>query len=514
MSGAGALNARISMTAALAVAATLIAGQGGCGVLAADQRARPNILFILADDHAAGAVGCYGSKINKTPHLDRIAQGGMRFANCFCTNSVCAPSRAVILTGRYSHSNGVRRNGDRFDGSQETVQGLLRAAGYQTALVGKWHLETDPTGFDHWQILIGQGPYHNPPLIDNGRRVKLSGYTTDLLGDLAIEYLKNGRDRAKPFLLMWQHKAPHREWQPAERHLALFKDAEIAPPANLFDDYSGRASPARLQEMQIDRDLTDIDLKLTPPRGLDESQLAAWKEAYEPENEFLKRARFTREGMTRWKYQRYIKNYLRCVAALDENVGRVLDLLDETGLAANTVVIYASDQGFFLGEHGWFDKRFMYEESMRQPLLVRWPGRVEPGTVNNDLVSNLDFAPTLLELAGVQPPAAMQGRSLAPLLAAKPPNDWRTSHYYHYYEYPSVHRVHKHCGVRTARHKLIHFYETGEWELYDLNDDPREMTNLYNEPASAPLVRTLKAELKRLQARYQVPAADLAQKAD
>jgi arylsulfatase A-like enzyme len=485
----------------LACAAWLLTGAAHARTAA---EGRPNILFILSDDHATAAVGCYGSRINQTPNLDRLAREGMLFRHCLCTNALCGPSRAVVLTGKYSHKNGFLKNGDRFDGSQTTMPKLLKAAGYQTAVIGKWHLESDPTGFDHYQVLIGQGPYYNPVMIENGARVRREGYTTDVITDLALDFLKK-RDAGKPFLLMYQHKAPHREWQPAPRHMDLFEEQQIAEPENLFDDYRGRTGAAQQQEMTIARHLTDLDLKLAPPNNLLPDQLAAWKRAFEPHAQFLARARLTQEGMTRWKYQRYIKDYLRCVTAIDESVGRVLDYLDEADLARNTVVIYTSDQGFFLGEHGWYDKRFMYEEALHMPLLVRWPGKVRAASVSSDLVSNVDFAQTLLEIAQVAPPEGVQGQSLVPLLLGQRPKNWRSSFYYHYYEYPAVHMVRRHYGVRTARHKLIHFYGLNEWELYDLQKDPREMHSVYDDPAYEPVRRELKAELERLRATLEVP---------
>ncbi|MGE3315384.1 MAG: sulfatase [Planctomycetaceae bacterium] len=474
---------------------------------AAPPDGRPNILFIFSDDHASHAMSCYGSKIVKTPNLDRIANEGMLFKNCFCTNSVCGPSRAVILTGKHSHLNGFYRNGNRFDGSQQTFPKLLQKAGYQTAIIGKWHLESDPTGFDLWKILIGQGPYYNPQFIENGQQVRKEGYTTDLIGDLTLEYLKTTRDPSKPFLLMCQNKAPHREWQPAPRHLTLFDDVTIPEPETLFDDYAGRGSAARSQEMEVGRHLSDLDLKLVPPKGLTKDQLAAWTAAYEPKNKEFRDAKLTGRELVQWKYQRYIKDYLRCVTAVDENVGRVLAYLDESGLAKNTIVIYSSDQGFYLGEHGWFDKRFMYEESYRQPFIVRWPEKIKPGSVNEDLVSNLDFAETFLAVAGVAVPPDMQGKSLLPLFEGKTPTDWRKSLYYHYYEYPAVHMVRKHEGVRTARQKLIHFYDKDldEWEFYDLDLDPREMKSLYSDPSRGVDVTKLKSELARLREEYKVP---------
>ncbi len=469
---------------------------------------RPNILFIFTDDHAAHAMSCYGSKINKTPNLDRIANEGMLFKNCFATNSLCGPSRAVIQTGKYSHLNGFLRNGNRFDNTQQTFPKLLRKAGYQTAIVGKWHLATTPTGFDYSEVLIGQGPYYNPPMLKNGQRTKHTGYTTNILTDLALDWLKNQRDQSKPFMLMYQHKAPHRNWQPGPGYLTMYDDVTIPEPDNLFDDYKTRGTAAHTQQMEVARHLNDNDLKLKPPGNLTKEQLAAWNAAYEPKNEAFRKANLKGKDLVHWKYQRYMKDYLRCIAAVDDNVGRMLDYLEQTGLAKNTLVMYSSDQGFFLGDHGWFDKRFMYEESARMPLLARWPGVIKPGSVNDDLVSNLDFAETFLDAAGVQVPDDMQGRSLVPLFKGHTPEDWRKSFYYHYYEFPGAHSVRRHYGVRTDRYKLINFYNLGEWELYDLESDPREMNNIYNAEGSQKIVAELKRELEALRKRYQVPEED------
>jgi arylsulfatase A-like enzyme len=485
------------------LAALCVAGARLSAAAAPDPR--PNILFIFSDDHAAHAMSCYGSRINKTPNLDRIAAGGMLFRNCFCTNSICGPSRAVVITGKHSHKNGFLRNGDRFDGSQPTFPKMLQKAGYQTALIGKWHLVSDPAGFDLWKILIGLGTYYNPVLIENGKHVRHTGYATDLLTDLALDFLKQGRDPQKPFLLMYHHKAPHREWEPNLTHLTLYDDVSIPEPDNLFDDYRGRGTAARVQQMEVVRDLNPRDLKLVPPKDLTPEQLRKWNAAYEPKNRAFRAAHLSGADLAHWKYQRYIKDYLRCVASVDENVGRVLDYLDQSGLAKNTVVVYSSDQGFFLGDHGWFDKRFMYEESLRMPLLVRWPGVISPGSTCDALVSNLDFAETFLQMAGLPAPDDMQGQSLVPLLEGHTPAGWRTSVYYHYYEYPAVHMVNKHDGVRTADYKLIHFFELGEWELYDLRKDPHEMHSVFAEPAYAPLARDLQKELARLREVYQVP---------
>jgi len=485
-----------------------LVGTSGCATArpADEARPRPNIIFIFADDHAYQAVGAYGSVINDTPNIDRIGAEGMVFENCYVTNSICGPSRAVILTGKHSHLNGFHRNGMTFDGGQPTFPKMLRSAGYQTALVGKWHLRSEPTGFDDWNILIGQGPYYNPPMIDNGIRVENHGYTTEIITDLALEWLDQERDPNRPFMLMFQHKAPHRNWQPAPDYLHMYDDVTIPEPPTLFDDYATRGTPARTQDMSIEKTLTDFDLKFVAPNRLTESQLAAWNAAYGPKNEAFREANLVGKDLVRWKYQRYLKDYLRCVAALDDGVGRVLDYLDESGLAENTIVIYSSDQGFYLGEHGWFDKRWMYEPSLRTPLVVRWPGVIEPGRRSDAIVSNLDFAETFLDAAGVPIPDDMQGASLVPLMESPTiPLGWRQSFYYHYYEFPAVHSVRRHYGVRDARYKLIHFYNLGEWELYDLEKDPQEINNVYADPAYAATLTRLRRELENLRARYAVP---------
>ncbi len=466
---------------------------------------RPNILFVFTDDHCTQALGAYGSQINQTPHLDRLAREGMLFRNCFVTNAICGPSRAVILTGKHSHRNGFIRNGQTFNGAQQTFPKLLQQAGYQTAIIGKWHLRSAPTGFDHYEVLIGQGPYYNPPMIRDGQRVQHTGYTTDVITNLALDWLQAGRDTAQPFLLMYQHKAPHRNWQPGPRQLTKYDGVTIPEPATLFDDGSGRGRAAQEQEMTIAGHLSPHDLKLAPQRGLTAEQREVWDRAYGPKNEAFRQAQLKGRDLVRWKYQRYVKDYLRCVDAVDENLGRVLAYLDQSGLADNTVVVYSSDQGWFLGEHGWYDKRWMYEESFRTPLLVRWPGVVRPSSENRDLTSNLDFAQTFLEIAGVSPPADMQGASLVPLLKGQTPDDWRIGVYYHYYEYPAVHMVRRHYGVRTDRYKLIHFYGLDEWELYDLEQDPDELRNVYADPAYADQVAALKEALTGLRQLYQVP---------
>jgi arylsulfatase A-like enzyme len=481
--------------------------------------AKPNILFIFTDDHARQAISAYGGRLAKvapTPNIDRIAKEGMLFTRCCVTNSICAPSRAVILTGKHSHLNGVINNAVRFDGSQQTFPKLLQKEGYETAIVGKWHLKIEPTGFDYWEVLPGQGHYYNPDFRTPGGRINVIGYATDVITDKALGWLQNKRDKNKPFMMMLQHKAPHREWSPGPKHLTLFDDVTIPEPDTLFDHYEGRGTAAKKQDMSIAKTmLLATDLKVTPDKRdrrfesrfgrMTKEQRRLWDAAYVPKNEAFKKANLQGEDLVRWKYQRYMKDYLRCIASVDDNIGRVLDYLDESGLAENTVVIYSSDQGFYLGEHGWFDKRFMYEESFGTPLVARWPGAIKPGRVNDDLVSNLDFAQTFLDIAGVEQPSDMQGASLKPIMLGETPDDWRKSLYYHYYEYPAVHSVRRHEGVAGKRYKLLHFYDLGEWELYDLERDPNEMNSEYDNPEYAGIVAELKAELKRLRAFYKVP---------
>ncbi len=469
---------------------------------------RPNILFLFTDDHAVQAIGAYEGRladVAKTPHLDRLATEGMRFDRAFVTNSICAPSRAVVLTGRYSHLNGQRTNGQTFDGSQETYPKLLRAHGYQTALIGKWHLKSLPTGFDHYEVLKGQGPYYNPPMIRDGENTQYTGYTTDIITDLSLQWLEKQRDKDKPFMLMCQHKAPHGRWEPALRHLQMYDSETIPEPATLFDDYAGRCDAAKQHKMGIATDMNPFRLMFKYSSKHTPEQLKIFDAYYRPRNEAMLRRNLQGDELTRWNYQRFIKNYLRCVAAVDENLGRMFDYLESSGLADNTLVIYSSDQGFWLGEHGWFDKRWMYEESFRTPLIVRWPGVVKPGSVNRDMVLNLDFAPTMLEAADVPVSAKMQGRSLLPLLKGESSQQWRDVVYYHYYE-SSGHGVAKHEGVRTDRYKLIRFYELDQWELFDLEKDPHEMRSLYDDPAYAEVRRQLRSHLDAQREKFQVPA--------
>lgn len=494
--------------------------------LFAQTSARPNFLFIFSDDHAPHAIGAYGTRyaaVNPTPHIDKLAAQGMTFKASFCTNSICGPSRAVILSGKHSHKNGFMANGNRFDGDQVTLPKLLRTAGYTTALIGKWHLGSDPQGFDYWDILPGQGDYYNPAFLTQDGRRTVPGYCTDIITGLAIDWLENRRDKQKPFLLMAQHKGPHRNWMPPLRYLDWLDGVTLPEPATLFDDYADNASPAHWQEMELDRHMALVfDLFLNPPPNWDPAieigsdrsgfhnlkrmtleQREAWDAAFADENAAFYAAKLEGEALLRWKYQRYLKNYLATARAVDDSVGKLMEYLDSAGLADNTVVIYSSDQGFYLGDHGWYDKRWMYEESMAMPLIVKWPGVTEAGSVNRNLVQNLDYAPTLLDLAGVEAPADMQGRSLAPLLEGEAQIGWRDAVYYHYYGYPAVHQVARHYGIRTERYKLIRYYQFGEWELFDLQKDPDELHNLYADPAYRDVVATLAEQLGALRAQYE-----------
>ncbi len=505
-------------------AGTLVAGAAGPAVgpwfLAGCGRGReqPNIVLVFTDDHATQAIGAYGSRINRTPQIDRIAREGALFRNSFCSNGICAPSRAVVLTGKHSHRNGKVDNSGTFDMSQPTFNKALQAAGYQTAIIGKWHLGVTPEGFDHWEVLPGQGQYYNPDFDTPAGRRRHQGHATDITTELALDWLDQKRDPDRPFLLMCQHKAPHRNWMPAPDKLDLFEDEEIPEPATLFDDGAGRASPFRAQEMTIARHMMPAyDLKITPPEHEDDAdarnwrwvsermspeQRERWEAAYRPRNETWRRTRPEGRDRVRGYYQRYIKDYLRCVASVDDGVGRLRDHLDVLGVSENTLFVYSSDQGFFLGEHGFFDKRWMYEESLRMPLLMRWPARIRPGTTVDGMIQNIDYAPTFLSAAGLPVPEDVQGHSLLPLLDGRMVPSWRRSIYYHYYEYPAVHMVARHYGVRTERHKLIHYYQTGEWELFDLEADPQELHSVHADPAYAGVRSELETELGRLRTLY------------
>lgn len=474
---------------------------------------RPNIVFIMSDDHAWQAISAYGSNRNETPNIDRIANDGIVFDRYFVENSICAPSRAAILTGTFSHLHGVPTNAEEFDGTQPTFPVLAHDSGYQTAFVGKWHLKTEPVGFDYYERLVGQGPYYRPNMVRNGEKVVHEGYTTDIITDLAVGWLKDGRDPEKPFLMLVQHKAPHRNWMPGAAHINDLVDTDLAEPDTLFDDYSGRSRASTLQEMTIMDHLSKADLKLEMPKWMmrmTEEERSTWDAAYGPRNEEFEKLGLEGDELLRWKYQRYAKDYLRCVASVDDSVGRILDTLDELGLEDDTIVIYTSDQGWFLGEHGWYDKRWMYEESFRTPFMLRWPGVVRPGRRTELLAQNIDLAPTFLEIVGVDAPDRMQGESLVPILVAGDDAEvedigWRDALYYRYYESNGPHKVPKHEGVRTSRYKLMRFPELGEVEMYDLQVDPDEMTSVANDPEYAIIRERLERLLVRLRAEYDVP---------
>ncbi len=453
----------------------------------------------MTDDHAAHAMSCYGSVVNETPQLDRIARDGMRFDRCFVVNSICTPSRASILTGKYSHANGTPVF-NRFDGSQPTVAKYLQAAGYYTGMFGKWHLGSDPTGFDRWMVLPGQGLYFNPGFLTPTGRVVIKGYATDVITDLSMQFLQE-RPKDKPFFLMYHHKAPHRPWEPTDKHRAMFANRVIPEPATLRDDYASRTDALRENKQRVFDDLTRRDLKLEPPAELKGADRAKWLQTKPTEVEIEVEGRkklLTGEELNKWKYQRYMQDYLACVQSVDDNVGRLLDWLDTNGLRQNTVVIYTSDQGFFLGDHGLYDKRFMYEPSLRMPFIIRWPGVIKPGSVQDKMIINTDFAPTFMEMAGLKTPDDMQGRSIVPLLKGKRPWTWRESMYYRYYHDPGDHDTRAHYGVRTETHKLIYYWKKDQWEMFDLVRDPNELRNLYNEPAQKKTVVKLKKELARL----------------
>lgn len=433
---------------------------------------RPNILFIMSDDHSSQAISAYGSKVNETPNLDRIGREGIRLDHCYAVNSICTPSRATILTAQYSHKNGVPVF-NAIDRDRDNVAKHLRAAGYQTAMIGKWHLGSDPSGFDYWQIFPGQGAYWNPILYGTDGEKKYPGHATDTITKLASDWLTRGRKKDQPFFLMMHHKAPHRNWQPQPQFAAIWTNKVIPEPPTLLAQHSGHASAIREHTQGI-RDMVRSDLKADSPAGL------------------------SGDDLIRWKYQRYMQDYLACVAGVDDSVGQILKLLDQEGLATNTLVIYTSDQGFFLGEHGMFDKRFMYEESSRMPFLARWPGHIKPGSTSDAIVINCDFAPTFLQMAGAKPLLEAQGKSMLSILEGKTPSDWRKSFYYRYYHEPGHHNTRQHYGVRTETHKLIYYPTINEWEAFDLVLDPQEMRNIYNEPSAQPVIAKLKEELMRL----------------
>lgn len=498
----------------------------GCKSKTSDEITPPNIVFIITDDHAYQALSAYDDKHIQTPHIDRLAKEGMLFQRAFVTNSICSPSRAVALTGKFSHLNSVRDNLDVFDTLQVTFPRLLQQVGYETAIYGKWHLKSNPKGFDFWEVLPDQGHYYHPELKSVGGITKHKGYVTDVITDRAIGYLDSLRNKNKPFMLMYNHKAPHRQWWPSMEDLTAFKDQKIPVPESLFDTYKTKSKASEEAEMRIaDHMALSADNKMAPEvlkrlkfkeflgwyegaykerfNRLTKKEQEKWLKVYGPINDDFEKNTPKGKALTLWKYQRYMEDYLGTIKSVDRNIGRVLSYLDRHGLADNTIVVYTSDQGFYLGEHGWFDKRFMYEESFRTPLLIRYPKAVKPSTVNTDLVQNIDFAPTILDYAGVQIPAEMQGLSLRPILEEQPVQ-WRDALYYHYYEYPGIHMVKRHYGVRTERYKLIRFYHDIEaWELYDLQKDPKEMNNVYGQKDYESVQKQMHTKLEALRVQYR-----------
>ena len=485
---------------------------------------RPNIVFIMSDDHAYQAISAYGSELSKlapTPNIDRIARNGVLFENSYVTNSLCGPSRATMLTGQFSNMHGFTQNGQKYDNALWNWPRALGQAGYQTAIFGKWHLNHSPAGagFDSWKVLDDQGEYYNPDIITPEGESRVGGYATDLITRYSLDWLKNERDKSKPFAILIHHKAPHRNFMPAIRHIQRYLGTEFPVPTNYFDHYDGRPAAAA-QEMNVYRDMYEgHDLKMTKEVGtadlrynrwpgafdrMTPEQRAKWDALHQGDNDAMNAAHLEGRDMALWKYQRYMDEYLGTVAAVDESVGQVLDYLEASGLADNTIIVYTSDQGFYLGEHGWFDKRFMYEESLRTPLLIQYPGHIAAGSRVAAPVQNVDYAPTFLDYAGLAPQTSVQGRSLRQVAEGHVPTDWRKDIYYHYYEYPGFHSVRAHYGVRTDRYKLIRFYgDINNWEFYDLKTDPTEMHNLIADPSVRGRVALLKNKLKQLRIQYQ-----------
>lgn len=477
---------------------------------------RPNIVFIMSDDHAYQAVSAYGHRLNSTPNIDRIAKEGIQFDRCYVTNSICGPSRATLLTGKYSHKNGVPDNYTEFDGSQTTLPKLLQSAGYQTAIVGKWHLKSDPTGFDYWDVLPGQGKYYRPDFRSPAGRRAEEGYTTNIITRLATTWLEQDRQAERPFFLMIHHKAPHRPWYPAPDQLTAFGDTEFPEPRTLFDNYQGRSSAVHEAEMRIEQMNPSTDLKIWHENNRHRKWLYShmsddvrrmWEATYDPRFDEFGSDNRTEHQRRRWMYQLYLRDYLRCINSVDDSVGQILECLKRNQLEQNTIVVYTSDQGFYLGEHGWFDKRLMYEPSLRTPLVVRWPGVTAPGRTESEaIVSNVDLAPTLLDAADCNVPTEMQGQSFRTLLAGEPLNDWREVFYYQYIEgRERDHHVARHDGVTDGRFKLIHYYESDEWELYDLATDPHEVHNRYDDESISQEVMRMKGHLDRLRRELEVP---------
>ncbi|MEN8188141.1 MAG: sulfatase [Bacteroidota bacterium] len=481
----------------------------------------PNIVFIMTDDHAYQAISTYNSGLISTPNIDRIAEEGIRFDRAYVTNSICAPSRAVILTGKFSHLNGVTGNSQTFDGSQPTFPKILQENGYQTALVGKWHLKSHPTGFDYWNVLPGQGDYYSPDFIKQGKDTVYSGYVTDVITDLSIEWLEN-RDENKPFCLMVQHKAPHRSWMPDIQNLDLFNDRDFEFPSNFNDDLEGKEALQDGRALTIKDVLqTDFDFKIPFDslngagrewfyneyqdnlNRLSPEGRKKWDDSYRKEAIAYDSLKNDPEKLVKWKFQRYMEDYLRCVMSVDESIGEISQWLKNNDMDQNTVIIYTSDQGMFLGEHGFFDKRLMYEETFRTPLIIKYPEHIKKGLVTTELVQNLDIAPTILDIAGAKIPDDMQGEPLRTIWEDVDPN-WRDEVYYHYYEKGFL--VPPHYGVRTDRYKLIHFYDPVDtWEFYDLEVDPNEMNNLYWDASCQQTIEELKSELIELKLKYKLP---------
>lgn len=479
------------------------------------EQKRPNILYIMSDDHSYQTISAYGYNLNQTPNIDRLANEGLRFNRCFVTNSICGPSRACIITGKYSHKNGYYDNlhNSVFDSTQQTLPKILHEVGYQTAVIGKWHLKSEPTGFDYYSVHYDQGTYYNPDFMENGqKKVHYTGYATDLTAGNTIKYLQN-INKDKPFFVMMQFKAPHRNWMAAPEKLGMYEDVVFPEPVNLFDTYQGRTAAAQ-QKMTIEHDmLMGFDLKMEgvmDKTTVDErmrmtpEHRAMWDAHYKPIQEQLSKSGLSGKELVKWKYQRYMRDYLKCISSVDDNVGRVLDYLKGQGLLDNTIIIYTSDQGFYMGEHGWYDKRWMYEESLRTPFLIRYP-KVIPSAlkVTDAMIQNIDFAPTLLDLAGVNIPVDIQGESFKQVLSGTK-KSFKDAVYYHYYEYPVPHAVKKHYGVRTDRYKLIHFYnDIDQWEFYDLKNDPNEMNNLINDPSQVRMIDHLRKRLSELMIKYE-----------
>ena len=483
---------------------------------------KPNIVFIMADDHAVKAISAYGSEIGKlapTPNIDRLAKNGAIFNQNYNTNSLCGPSRAVILTGKHSHQNGFRMNGERFDNTQQTLPKILQQNGYQTAVIGKWHLSDEPTGFDYWKILDDQGKYYNPDFITAEDTTRVTGYAQDLITDYSIDWMKQ-RNEEQPFFLMVHHKAPHRNWMPALRHTTLYDSVEFPLPDTYFPDFENQqAAEEQLQTIYEDM-YEGHDLKLSKHKGTDSLAANPWKDdfermtaeqkekwnaAYRPKNDAFWEKDLHGKDLAKWKGQRYLREYMATIASVDESVGRIIDYLEAQGLDENTLVVYTSDQGFYLGENGWFDKRYMYETSFRMPLLMQFPKEIEAGSVISEMTQNLDFAPTFLDMAGIEIPEDMQGISFKKVLYGEEAEIGRDAIYYHYYDFPAFHMVKRQYGIKTDRYKLIHFYDDIDtWEFYDLEKDPKEQNNLIDAEEYQAEVKMMHQKLNSVQQHYQV----------